>query len=168
MNANKALKVLTIASVATFSAQVLSNYEPTSKAMEGKMDRSTQKEVAPRVEGRQMPGDQTEGVQAHQRKWDRSASARKDEAKQHTSTTLTQKGKITKVQEALKNEGYTISSVDGVMGPETRSALKKYQSENGLEESGRLNEKTISAMNIKLDDASSNREDKMSDEVYSE
>ena len=40
MNANKALKVLTIASVATFSAQVLSNYETESKAMEGKMDRS--------------------------------------------------------------------------------------------------------------------------------
>ena len=168
MNANKALKVLTIASVATFSAQVLSNYETESKAMEGKMDRSTQREVAPRVDGRQMPGDQTEGVQAHQRGWDRSASARNDEAMQHQSTTLTQKGKITKVQQALKNEGYTITSVDGVMGPETRSALKEYQAENGIEESGRLNEKTISAMNIKLDDASSDREDNFSDETYSE
>lgn len=52
-------------------------------------------------------------------------------------------------QQALKDKGYDPGPVDGLMGPATRSAVKKYQDEQHLDESGRLGPKTLSALGVK-------------------
>lgn len=48
----------------------------------------------------------------------------------------------TGVQARLKNLGYDCGSVDGVVGPRTKAALKGFQSKNGLTESGAVDDAT--------------------------
>lgn len=49
---------------------------------------------------------------------------------------------ITKAQEALMKKGHNPGSIDGIMGPQTRAAIKAFQSANGLKETGRLDAQT--------------------------
>lgn len=62
--------------------------------------------------------------------------------------------KVEKVQEKLKNEGYNVGSVDGLIGPNTESALREFQESNDLSASGELNQETIDALgvDVELDD----------------
>jgi peptidoglycan hydrolase-like protein with peptidoglycan-binding domain len=50
---------------------------------------------------------------------------------------------IRAVQESLLALGFQSGPVDGIFGPQTRSALRSYQRENGLPEDGRLSELLI-------------------------
>ncbi len=45
------------------------------------------------------------------------------------------------LQQALDKAGYTLKA-DGRMGPKTRAALKKYQKDNGLKVTGKLDPAT--------------------------
>ncbi|MGH7794311.1 MAG: peptidoglycan-binding domain-containing protein [Candidatus Binatia bacterium] len=49
---------------------------------------------------------------------------------------------ITKAQEALMNKGHNPGSIDGIMGPQTRAAIKAFQGANGLKQTGRLDAQT--------------------------
>jgi membrane-bound lytic murein transglycosylase B len=44
---------------------------------------------------------------------------------------------ITKVQESLRDKGYYHAHVDGVLGPQTREAIRQYQKEENLPVTGR-------------------------------
>lgn len=55
---------------------------------------------------------------------------------------------IKAVQEALSKEGYKLK-VDGLMGKQTRSALKSYQKKNGLKATGKTDEATLAKLNVK-------------------
>jgi peptidoglycan hydrolase-like protein with peptidoglycan-binding domain len=50
------------------------------------------------------------------------------------------------LQRALNSDGLNAGPVDGVMGPKTRDALKKYQSQNGLNATGQIDRKTLAAL----------------------
>jgi hypothetical protein len=50
------------------------------------------------------------------------------------------------VQEALARRGYYAGQVDGVIGPETRSAIREFQRDNGLPETGRITPKLLRAL----------------------
>ena len=54
---------------------------------------------------------------------------------------------IATVQEKLKEEGFDVS-VDGVMGNQTRDALRSYQSANNLSPTGTLNDETIESLRV--------------------
>ncbi len=56
---------------------------------------------------------------------------------------------VKSVQQALKDKGFDPGSVDGVMGPETKSALKKYQDQQHLTADGRLGPKTLDSLGVK-------------------
>jgi len=56
---------------------------------------------------------------------------------------------IKNVQQALKDKGYDPGSVDGVNGPSTKSALKKYQADNHLTADGRVGPKTLDSLGVK-------------------
>jgi hypothetical protein len=56
-------------------------------------------------------------------------------------------GLIRSVQQALKDRGYDPGPIDGVMGSQTRSALERYQSANGLP-LGNLNTETLSSLGV--------------------
>jgi N-acetyl-anhydromuramyl-L-alanine amidase AmpD len=47
------------------------------------------------------------------------------------------------LQKLLKRSGYEFGPVDGIMGPKTRAALRRYQAAAGLPESGLFDEKTV-------------------------
>ena len=70
--------------------------------------------------------------------------------------------RIREVQQALKDKGFDPGSVDGVNGPATRSALKKFQAQNNLTADGRLGPKTLDALGVK--EAKSGTQLKMSGE----
>lgn len=48
---------------------------------------------------------------------------------------------VSKIQEALNSLGYSVD-VDGYFGPGTRSAVKSFQSSEGLRSTGQVNQKT--------------------------
>ena len=52
---------------------------------------------------------------------------------------------VREIQTSLKTSGYDLK-VDGFMGQETASAIKKFQTDNELEPTGRLNEQTRTAL----------------------
>jgi hypothetical protein len=55
---------------------------------------------------------------------------------------------IRQAQEALKNQGHDPGPIDGVMGPQTRQALRAFQSSNGLKQTGMLDAQTKQKLNI--------------------
>jgi len=56
---------------------------------------------------------------------------------------------IKNVQHALKEKGFYPGPEDGVAGPETRSAIKKYQAQQNLTADGRLGPKTLDSLGVK-------------------
>jgi len=57
---------------------------------------------------------------------------------------------IMKAQEVLKSEGLYAGPVDGVLGPVTRSAIETYQRRHNLPVTGRIDEPTARAMNLRI------------------
>jgi len=55
---------------------------------------------------------------------------------------------VRNVQRALKDKGYNVGAVDGVMGVQTQTALKQFQTDNGLP-IGNFNIETLKALGIK-------------------
>ncbi|MCX5696535.1 MAG: peptidoglycan-binding protein [Candidatus Omnitrophica bacterium] len=55
------------------------------------------------------------------------------------------------VQTALKNAGYYSGRIDGMMGKQSRQALKSFQAANNLRASGKLNRKTWELLKVYLD-----------------
>jgi murein L,D-transpeptidase YcbB/YkuD len=54
---------------------------------------------------------------------------------------------VREVQESLKDKGYELA-VDGAWGPNTEQALKEFQSKNGLTATGKLDERTLSMLDV--------------------
>ena len=58
-------------------------------------------------------------------------------------------GTIKSVQRALKSKGFDPGEFDGVNGPSTRAAIKKYQAQQNLTADGRLGPKTLDSLGVK-------------------
>lgn len=54
---------------------------------------------------------------------------------------------IREAQEKLSDEGFDVNA-DGLMGPETESAVKRYQNANNLEPTGWLDQSTLNSLGI--------------------
>jgi peptidoglycan hydrolase-like protein with peptidoglycan-binding domain len=57
---------------------------------------------------------------------------------------------IKQLQQALQERGLEPGNVDGVMGPQTRQALAKFQRDNNLEPTGSLNERTAQHLGLEF------------------
>lgn len=57
---------------------------------------------------------------------------------------------IKQVQSKLNEQGYSVGTADGIMGRNSRGALRSYQKAKGLIITGRLNKETAQAMGLKL------------------
>lgn len=55
---------------------------------------------------------------------------------------------IRQVQQKLNDEGFDAGPVDGILGPKTEAALERFQADNGLTQSGRLNQETLKKLDI--------------------
>ena len=51
-------------------------------------------------------------------------------------------------QQRLSEEGYKPGTADGRMGPDTRAAIRKYQQHEGLKETAKLDESTLSHLGV--------------------
>lgn len=59
---------------------------------------------------------------------------------------------VRKAQQALNQEGYSLQ-VDGIVGPQTRGAVKQFQQDKGLQASGELDGNTLSELGIETEQA---------------
>jgi peptidoglycan hydrolase-like protein with peptidoglycan-binding domain len=57
-------------------------------------------------------------------------------------------GDIKKVQETLRDKGYYTAPVDGVMGPQTRAAIRQYQQSENLPVTGHLDGATAGKLGV--------------------
>jgi peptidoglycan hydrolase-like protein with peptidoglycan-binding domain len=55
---------------------------------------------------------------------------------------------IQDAQRALAEKGYDPGPADGVSGPQTRVAVKNFQADQNLAQTGRLDQKTLAALNV--------------------
>jgi hypothetical protein len=55
---------------------------------------------------------------------------------------------VANVQSALQQQGYYQGEIDGVLGPQTRAALAEYQSAQGLETTGAVDEPTLETLGM--------------------
>lgn len=58
------------------------------------------------------------------------------------------RGVIEDAQRALAEKGYDPGPADGFAGPQTRSAVKKFQGDQNLAQTGRFDQKTLAALNV--------------------
>jgi len=54
------------------------------------------------------------------------------------------------VQQALKDKGHDPGPIDGKMGAKTKAALKDFQKAQGIKESGRLDNDTMSKLGVEM------------------
>ena len=55
---------------------------------------------------------------------------------------------VRNAQTALNEKGYDVGRADGQFGPSTQSAVRRFQSEKGLPQSGRLDSATLAALGV--------------------
>ncbi len=55
---------------------------------------------------------------------------------------------IRAAQQKLNDAGYQSGTPDGKLGPQTRSAIRKYQQDQGMKANGTLDERTLSKLNV--------------------
>ena len=55
---------------------------------------------------------------------------------------------VANVQSALQQQGYYQGDIDGVLGPQTRAALAEYQSAQGLEPTGAVDQPTLEQLGM--------------------
>lgn len=71
-----------------------------------------------------------------------------DMATQYHGTTAKQldNKQVREMQRILKEEGYAVGPVDGIMGPQTASALQEFQQSEGIAATGKPDEETLRAL----------------------
>src|SRR3954453_24156492 len=62
---------------------------------------------------------------------------------------------IQQLQQQLKGGGLYRGSVDGEMGPETKQAISRFQQQHGLNQTGVVDQQTLSALSTKQGGAGS-------------
>lgn len=58
---------------------------------------------------------------------------------------------VTRLQEALRAAGHPAVAADGELGPQTEVALRKFQAERGLEQTGEPDQATLTALGLSTD-----------------
>lgn len=59
-----------------------------------------------------------------------------------------QRNDIKNIQLALKDAGYKPGRVDGIYGPETTAAVRKFQTDRHLSGNGKINARTLGALRV--------------------
>jgi peptidoglycan hydrolase-like protein with peptidoglycan-binding domain len=55
---------------------------------------------------------------------------------------------IMHAQQALDQKGFDVGKADGIMGPRTKQALEKFQQQQKLQQTGQLDQNTLSALGV--------------------
>jgi peptidoglycan hydrolase-like protein with peptidoglycan-binding domain len=92
--------------------------------------------------GTQTPQANTQTPGTHQNQ----ATPGQMNAAQNSQSMEPSRADIQQAQEQLKSQGLYRGSVDGVMGPQTQTAIMAFQREQGLPESAQLDQQTMSRL----------------------
>jgi len=68
------------------------------------------------------------------------------------SVDLTYRTRLVEAQKLLKQRGLYKSKVDGIYGPGTKAALEAFQAQNGLEQTGKLDDATMARLKASVPD----------------
>ncbi len=77
-----------------------------------------------------------------------SADSTRSEASGNGTTWTGGDASIRSAQSALNAQGYSAGSEDGVAGPNTQAAIRKFQADKGLAQTGMLDAETRSALGL--------------------
>jgi peptidoglycan hydrolase-like protein with peptidoglycan-binding domain len=66
---------------------------------------------------------------------------------QRQQSAMADKTTVREVQQKLKQQGYNVN-VDGVMGPNTRTALRQFQQDQGISGNGQIDQQTLAALGV--------------------
>jgi peptidoglycan hydrolase-like protein with peptidoglycan-binding domain len=69
---------------------------------------------------------------------------------QDSSSSAQSSAQVREAQEARKAEGHDPGPIDGVMGPRTKEALRSFQKQEKLQETGRLDSETIQKLGVQV------------------
>ncbi len=94
------------------------------------------------------PNRSDRSVMDQKRKMNKDMTHKKDMMKSKLS-----QSKVREVQEALDSRGYAVGEIDGKWGPRTSGALKDFQSNQGIDATGRVNTETFDALGIQSEGA---------------
>ena len=65
----------------------------------------------------------------------------------HGDHSLANAEQVRQVQQKLNDIGYHAGSVDGILGPQTKSALRRFQQARNLDTTGHIDSNTLAALN---------------------
>jgi hypothetical protein len=93
------------------------------------------------------------GVVGHETAKPDDAHARRDDSPRRADVvpvprTITDSAFVRSVQQALMDRGYNAGAPDGVWGPNTEDALRRFQSNQGLRATGLLDAQTVAALGV--------------------
>jgi peptidoglycan hydrolase-like protein with peptidoglycan-binding domain len=77
-----------------------------------------------------------------------SGSSQSSAAQQSSQEQNLTKEEIRQAQQALDQKGFKAGQADGVLGPETKNAIKEFQQKQGLNATGELDGQTMSALGV--------------------
>ena len=86
-----------------------------------------------------------------QQQTDQHAGAMGTQQRQASAGKLDSK-RVNEMQKALKEKGYSVGRVDGVVGPQTTSAIREFQRKEGLSATGQPDQQTLKALGIEVSD----------------
>lgn len=56
--------------------------------------------------------------------------------------------RVMELQTSLRDRGFDPGAIDGIIGPETRQALRRFQEANGLAATGQVNDRTLAELGL--------------------
>ncbi len=68
-----------------------------------------------------------------------------DGTPQETVPLRVKNDQVADMQQKLNDQGFSVGQVDGLWGPNTSAALKRYQAKHGLQQTGQLDQGTLAA-----------------------
>lgn len=78
-----------------------------------------------------------------------SLQTEEGQQQQVTALKLDEK-KVSELQTALKEKGFAVGAVDGIVGPKTMGAIRNFQSQAGLTATGQPDQQTLKALGIEV------------------
>jgi peptidoglycan hydrolase-like protein with peptidoglycan-binding domain len=95
------------------------------------------------------PNEQTQGTQTQgqsQQQQSQQEDQQQQQAQEPVDPSNLSKDEVRQLQQTLDKKGFSVKKVDGVWGPNTEAALRKFQKDNNIKASGQLTQETISEL----------------------
>jgi peptidoglycan hydrolase-like protein with peptidoglycan-binding domain len=124
---------------------------PGSSSEKSGSESRAQKPTDPPASSSQQPGGSSKSGMS------RGEGTGTQAGKESRSAGKWSKDKVKAVQEALKTKGFDPGEPDGVLGPKTSQALRDFQKSQNIQVTGRIDDKTASALGVEAGGMSSSQ-----------